>query len=258
MPACPPQVAESFPAVSLEEVVSAAALQDRLDVKYVVSLDAFEDLADRLGDTHAVLAIESRRAFGYRTTYFDTPELRAFRDHVQQRRRRYKIRSREYVDSGLCAFEVKLKGARGQTVKHRMPYDRAWRDRLTAPARAFLRECVERSYGRPPEGELRPSLLVSYTRVTFAAASLGERVTCDFDLSFRAPDGSGGRLAENAVIVESKSARGNAVADRVLRALGARPEGACSKYCLGVGFTYPDVRSNGLRRLLRAHFVGVT
>jgi hypothetical protein len=244
--------------VSLGEIEAAAALQDRVDLKYVVSLDAYEALAAQLRDTHAVLSIEDRRAFRYRTTYFDTPELRAFRDHVQQRRRRYKFRLREYLDSGIRAFEVKLKGSRGQTIKHRMPTDHAWDTELPEPARAFLRECLERSYGRSPEAELSPALVVSYTRVTLAAPDLQERVTCDFDLSFRAPDGSGGRLAPDAAIVESKSMRGGALADGVLRALGARPESACSKYCLGVGFTYPDVRSNGLRRLLRSHFVPAT
>jgi hypothetical protein len=56
------------------------------------------------------------------------------------------------------------------------------------------------------------------------------------------------------VIVESKSAHGNATADRALRALGARPEADCSKYCLGVGYTNPRVNSNRMRPLLRRHF----
>jgi hypothetical protein len=250
----PSLVAESFPALSLAELDAGAALQDRVDVKYVISLADFAALAERLHATHAVLEIDGRRAFGYRTTYFDTAELRTYRDHVQQRRRRYKCRSREYLDSGQCTFEVKLKGARGRTVKHRMPYDRGARDAPSEPALAFLRDCLRSSYGRSPEGELHAALAVVYTRVTFAAPALGERVTCDFDLAFSAPDGTSGRLAESVVIVESKSPRGNATADRMLRALGARPEPGCSKYCLGVSFTRPDVRGNGLRRLLRRYF----
>jgi hypothetical protein len=80
-------------------------------------------------------------------------------------------------------------------------------------------------------------------------------VTCDFELAFSAPDGTSGRLAADTLIVESKSAYGTATADRALRALGARPAGGCSKYCLGVGFTNPRVKSNGLRPLLRRHFL---
>ncbi len=34
--------------------------------------------------------------------------------------KRFKVRTREYIDSGLLFFEVKLKGLRGQTEKHRI------------------------------------------------------------------------------------------------------------------------------------------
>jgi hypothetical protein len=222
------------------------ALQDRVDVKYVISTATFAALAAQLRASHRVLEIDGRRSFAYRTTYFDTPDLRVFRDHQQRRRRRYKARTREYVDSGARMFEVKLKGARGRTVKHRMPYDRAG---LSAPALAFLEETVRREYGRSPDAGLRSALDVGYRRVTFAAP--GERLTCDFDLRF----GGGARLAPDRVIVESKSAHGSAAADRILRALGERPEEGCSKYCLGVALTDPRAKRNGLRRLLRKHFL---
>jgi hypothetical protein len=250
----PSRFADALPAIGLAELETTAALQERVDTKYVVPVGDLTGLVDRLGDTHAVLEIGGRRAFQYRTTYFDTDELRAFRDHLQQRRRRYKCRSREYVDSGLCTFEVKLKGLRGRTVKFRMAYDRTLRDELSEPALAFLHDCLERSYGRPPAGVLRPALAVAYTRVTLVGP--GERLTCDFDLAFSAPDGTSGRLAPGMAIVETKSERGSAVADRALRTLGARPERACSKYCLGIGWTRPSVKSNPLRPLLRRHFQG--
>jgi hypothetical protein len=246
----PSLVVESFPAIGLEQLDAGAALRDRVDVKYVVPLAAFAALADRLLATHFALEIDGRRAFAYRSTYFDTPELGAFRDHMQQRRRRYKCRSREYLDSGAYAFEVKLKGLRGRTVKHRMQYDR---HELSDAALAFLRDCVDRAYGRAPDGGLRPALAVAYTRVTLAAPELGERLTCDFDLTFDGPAGAAGRLDPGMAIVESKSARGNALADRVLRELGHRPEAACSKYCLGVALTRA-LAGNPFRPLLRRAF----
>src|ERR671917_757716 len=163
MPLSPSLVAEAFPAIGLAQLDADAALRDRMDVKYVVPLDAFAALADRLMATHAALEIDGRRAFAYRSTYFDTPELGAFRAHIQQRRRRYKCRSREYRDSGAYAFEVKLKGLRGRTVKHRMEYDR---HELSDAALIFLRDCLDRAYGRGPGGGLRPALAVAYTPVT--------------------------------------------------------------------------------------------
>jgi VTC domain len=246
---------DALPAVGLEEVISQAALLDRVDVKYMLAVDRFAALVERLAATHAVLERDGGHAFPYRTTYFDTADLVTYRAHLQRRRRRYKCRTREYVDSGLVAFEVKLKGARGRTIKHRMPYERAWRDDVTPSAAAFVRATVERAYGRQPVGRLHPSLAVTYNRITLVTRD--ERLTCDFDVRFRAPDGAGGRLASETVIVESKSLRGDALADRVLRELGARPVPICSKYCLGVGFTRPDVKSNRLRPLLRRHFESI-
>jgi VTC domain len=239
----PSLVAEAFPAIGLDELDAGAALRDRVDAKYVIPLGAFAALAERLVATHAALEIDGRRAFAYRSTYFDTPDLDAYRAHLQGRRRRYKCRSREYCDSGAFAFEVKLKGLRGRTVKHRMAHDG---HELSGAALAFLRERI----GREPGGPLAPALTVTYTRVTLAAA--GERVTCDYDLAFSGPGGAGGGLDPGMAIVESKSTRGGAHADRVRRELGHRPETVCSKYCLGVALTRP-VTANPLRPLLR-HF----
>jgi hypothetical protein len=41
----------------------------------------------------------------------------------------------------------------------------------------------------------------------------------------------------------------------VLRELGARPVEACSKYCLGIGMTRPELPANPFRRLLDRWFV---
>ena len=209
-------------------------LQDRVDAKYVLPISALPALLDRLD--HRVLEIDGRRVFGYRSTYFDTPELRLFRDHVQQRRRRYKCRTREY-DTGLRMFEVKLKGPRGRTVKYRSEQDTF----------AFLDETLRREYDRAPDPGLRPTLDVAYERVTLAAP--GERVTCDFDLRF-----SDGRMRPDRLVVETKSANGNARADKALRELGARPEPGFSKYCLGIGLKHPRAT---LRRALALHFVAL-
>jgi VTC domain len=245
----PLPVADGFRTVGLAELESSAALLDRVDTKYVVARADLAALAEHLRATHAVLELGGVRAFRYRTTYFDTAGLRTYRDHVQERRRRFKCRVREYVDSGLCMFEVKLKGARGRTVKHRMPHGTG--EHLSEPLLRFLEQRLAGAYG-PLAEPLGPALAMTYRRVTLVAP--GERVTCDFDLAFTAPDGRGGHLDGDAVIVESKSARGGALADRELRALGARPVQGCSKYCLGVGLTRPEVKRNGLLPLLRRYF----
>lgn len=60
------------------------------------------------------------RVFTYETLYFDSASLKIYRDHVMQRRKLVRIRSRRYVESDSYVFEVKLKGPRGQTINHRL------------------------------------------------------------------------------------------------------------------------------------------
>jgi hypothetical protein len=245
---------EPFERIGLEEVATTAALDNRLDVKYIVSRDELGELAQRLLPTHRVLEIDGLRSFAYRSTYFDTADLVTYREHVQGRRRRFKCRSREYVDSGVRAFEVKLKEGWGRTVKHRREFGEGPLDHLDGPLLDFLRERLRASHARELGAALEPTLSMSFTRVTLVDPERCERLTCDMQLRFAAPDGSGGALAPDSVIVESKSRGGGATADRELRALGVRPISGCSKYCIGVGLTYPHVKRNFSLPLLRRYF----
>jgi hypothetical protein len=245
---------EPFEPVGLEEVSATAALDDRVDVKYIVSRAKLGELAQRLLATHRVLEIDGLRGFGYRSTYFDTADLMTYREHVQGRRRRFKVRSREYVDSGLRAFELKLKEGCGRTVKHRTELGDGPLDHLEEPQLEFLRARLRDAYARELGAELAPTLSMSFTRITLVDPKRGERLTCDLQLRFAAPGGAGGALAPDAAIVESKSRGGAATADRELRALGVRPIAGCSKYCIGVGLTYPRVKRNLSLPLLRRYF----
>lgn len=245
---------EPFRPVGLETVNASAALGDRVDVKYIVGLDVLAALADSLLPTHHVLEIAGRRRFDYRTIYFDSADLLTYRHHVQGRRRRFKCRAREYVDSGLRTFEVKLKGCAGRTVKHRTALAGGPIDRLDAPLLDFVSGHLRDAYAWPDAPAFQPTLDMRFTRITLVDLARAERLTCDLQLGFTAPDGVAGRLVAGAAIVESKSRSGVASADRALRELGARPIVGCSKYCLGVGQTYANVRSNTFRPLLRRYF----
>jgi hypothetical protein len=238
-----PLVADLEP-IGLPDVLQRADLQDRVDVKYIVSQGQLEEVVDRLAGTHAVLELDGLRALAYETTYFDTPGLTAYRAHVQGRRRRWKCRARAYADTGSRAVEVKLKGARGRTVKHRVEDERS-----VESARALLDATLLRAYGARVEADLQPALAMRFHRTTLVAR--GERLTCDAELRFE----DGGGLAAGHVIVESKSRDGRALADRALRAAGARPVAGCSKYLLGIGLARAGTRPAGQRLLLRRHFV---
>jgi len=239
------------PAITLEDLQASAALSTRVDRKYVIDWAMLSGLLGALSDTHHALEIDAQRLFRYDSVYFDSVDLMAFRAHQQRRRRRYKVRSRHYVDTGLRMFEVKLNGKRGETIKHQMPYGDEDHGRLTEQALQFLADRLAEAYPRMQVPELAPTLRNSYQRLTLAAGN--ERVTCDFDLHYADGDVQVPGLHPDYVIVESKCAVGLGAADRELRRLGIRPV-ACSKYCVGVGLLREDVKVNEMRWLLKRYF----
>jgi len=247
------QAIDSFAPITLDELESRAPLLTRVDNKYIVSWPACASVLETLLDDFRVLEIGARRTFEYESAYFDTHSLTLYRAHVQRRRKRFKCRSRHYVDSGVHFFEMKMKGRRNETIKRQMAYDRADLAVVTVDAWQFIRDCLIEQYGQQFNDELALSLSNNYHRMTFVAREGAERLTCDFDLSFAEPTGRSGRLSSDFLVLETKTIRGKGVADRTLKAIGARPL-VCSKYCVGTALLRPDVKSNELRGVLQRYF----
>jgi VTC domain-containing protein len=248
----------AFEPIALDAVAPGAGLQSRFDSKYILGWGAFEALCASLAESHFVLEADGHRVFTYDTVYFDTTSLMSYRDHVRQRRKRFKARARRYVETSRFTFEVKLVGRRGITDKRVLLYDRDSHGTMDDRARAFLQQSLLQAYGYAPGEELRPTLRTTYRRISFVGRAGDERLTCDFHLAARhlVPEwdiGLLGALASDRVIVEHKSLGPGSGTRAALRALGVRPV-SCSKYCLGIALTRPDVPSNPFRRLMRTHF----
>jgi VTC domain-containing protein len=205
-----------FDPVSLESLDERAALLKRVDNKYALTRNEFVTLMDALHDSHQALDIDGRRSFAYCTTYFETPDLRCFIDHVENRTPRFKARSRLYEDTGLCVFEVKLKRSEGETDKRQTKYDEQDRRQLTAAARNCLEEALADAGLTPPE-EMTASLTTAFDRVTLAAAGGSERLTCDLGTRLVSSGGATARMRDDLVLVETKSQSGRSPADRQLQ-----------------------------------------
>lgn len=222
--------------IGLADVDAAAGLQTRVDQKYLVSLGVLDRLIRGLGPGLQVLEIEGLRVFEYLSVYFDTASLGFFRDHRQGRRVRHKVRTRNYVDTGQAMLEVKAKGARGETVKHRIPWHEELLDRLSGHDLADGEGFVDgHLLGRPRSDELAPSLVSRYRRATFVDPAAGVRLTCDIELSFDGLD-AGATVGAGGVLLETKSATGRSAADMMLHRIGVRPS-SISKYCVGIALT---------------------
>ncbi|MFI1994001.1 VTC domain-containing protein [Actinoplanes sp. NPDC020271] len=234
-------------AIGLAELTAKAALQTRVDRKYVLPLADALDLLPGLDPATRVLEMRGIRTFRYASVYFDTPDLTSFRLTAQRRRRRFKIRTRTYVDTAECWLEAKTEGCRGGTVKSRLPYDLADRD-TAEPGRWFL----EGVLGARAVTRLALVLSTHYRRTTFYQPAGGSRATLDTDLSWIGTDGSALHVPDLAVI-ETKTGAAASPVDRLLWAHGHRPA-RISKYATGLAALRPELPAVPWRRTLRRHF----
>ncbi|HUR24043.1 MAG TPA: polyphosphate polymerase domain-containing protein [Acidimicrobiales bacterium] len=234
--------------LSLDEVLAVADLQTRIDRKYVVEPDVFARLVDALRAGLGVLEVGGVRSFRYESVYFDTPALDSYLGAAHDRRRRFKVRTRSYLDSGDCMLEVKTRGGRGETVKARTPYDIGRRCSIDAAGLEFVRTHAS----LPPEATLAPVLTTAYFRSTLVDLATGSRLTCDSGLECSPPAGASVSLGEE-VLLETKSAGAPTAADRFLWRAGVRPA-AVSKFCVGMAALDPSLPANKWNRILRRHF----
>lgn len=236
--------------IALDEVISEAALQTRVDRKFLLTPEEFTALSERLGERFKIMEINGLRTFRYESVYFDTEDFAQYRAHRQGRRRRYKVRSRTYADTGLSMFEIKTKGLRGATIKHRVEQDSALAGELNPENKEFLEQVLAAEYGEQVP-ELAPVLDSSYVRATFVNPIDGERVTCDVELRYANHDQQ--VAGPDLIVVETKSADGRGASDRALAELGIR-EVSMSKYCIGIALLHPQLPANRWSRLLDQRF----
>lgn len=240
------------PTVGLEEVLAGAAALTRFDRKYVVPRSAAAALLEGLDDSWRVLAVGGRRSTHYRSTYLDTADLASVRDHVQRRRRRWKARTRLYVEDGLRRIEVKVKDGRGRTVKTQA--DSAAGAALPegafpGPDRDFVVRTLAGHGLAVDPATLGPTATVTYRRTTLVRfGEHPQRLTLDADLSCTL---AGRRLwlDPDHVVVETKGDLRPGEPDRLLRDLGWRPR-PFSKYAAAGSLLRTDIPDNDVRRLL--------
>ena len=232
-----------LPAVGLEELNTAAALQTRVDRKYVIPvLQARQLLACSLDSGVRVLEMDGLRTFGYDSVYFDTPQLDSYLLAARGRRRRFKIRTRTYVDSAASFLEVKTEGGRAATVKERIPYSPADRSRITAEGLDYVNDTLSAAVGSVPAGPLGPVLETRYRRTTLFLPGSGSRATLDEAVTWQRP-GQAAWLLAGSMVLETKSGSTAGPLDRYLWANGIRPS-RISKFATGMAALCPELPAN--------------
>lgn len=240
-----------LPAVDVATLSAQSGLMTRVDRKYLMDRALLPVILDRLPAGVRVLEIDGLRAFDYRSVYFDTPTLASYLLAARRRPRRWKVRTRSYLDSGTDWLEVKTRDGRGRTQKSRIPCPPAEADRMVGQGADFVAASLVGTVADPDQvvAELSVVLTTRYRRITIQLPAQAARVTVDVGL--RASDRAGqGLVLPGLMVVETKTAGPACAADRSLWALGQRPM-KVSKYGTCLAALHPALPATRWRPALR-------
>lgn len=214
---------ELLRAITLSEM-DEVKLMNRVDTKFAFSLSQLPGILSGLTDHYRALEIEGTKTPFYESLYFDDENFKLYHDHYKGKTDRFKVRFRKYVESDLSFLEIKHK-TKGRTDKKRMQVDGIDLS-LDEKQIAFLEKIMLQ------DTQLKPKLWNSFHRITLVNNELKERLTLDFDLTFKW-EGQEVHL-DNLVIAELKQeiVRRNSPFFDTMKKNGIRPY-RLSKYCMG-------------------------
>lgn len=227
---------QGFQTISLKEM-DRVKLMDRFDKKFVFSFEKLAATLNVAAEKYRILQIESDRLFQYNSLYYDTLSHTMYHNHHNQKLNRFKVRRREYLNSGQVFLEIKFKSNKGRTRKKRIE---------TANRHsAFCKEEKKFIKKLTPYRAKMLYLAISsrFDRITLVHKSKPERATIDLNLSFEQAD----RKTElpRIVIAEIKQSRSSGFSDleRIFRQHHILPMNF-SKYCMGLVMVGSGVKYN--------------
>jgi hypothetical protein len=221
-----------------------ASLLRRSETKFIMTKDDLLRILPKLSRYYKILQVEGKLKNKYATVYFDTPNFELYNQHHNGVSNRYKIRSREYLDTNLSFIEIKFKNNKKKTTKKRMEISNEI-GLTNKETREFIQEKSNIDFKN-----LIPTLYNHYTRITLVNKKSVERVTVDFDLQFFDKDNKSVEL-QNLVIAEIKQEKfsQNSEFIKLMHENLIRPT-SFSKYCIGVSILYEDVKKNNFKENL--------
>lgn len=236
---------DEYRSVSLEEM-GKVKLMNRVDTKFVTTIDRLERLLELAIDRYSIQEIEGKQMMPYTTLYYDTDECDMYAQHHRGKKNRQKIRVRRYESSGISFLEVKRKNNKGRTDKKRMQVQERVPDLDLYVYRSFLLQ--KSRYGA---ARLSPHLSNAFKRITLVNNAMTERLTIDFDLKFHNEKTGMDREMGPLVIIEVKrdGQTYSPVLD-LLKQLRIHQSGF-SKYCIGMSLTNPALKRNRFNERLR-------
>jgi len=225
--------------ISLDEL-SDYKLLNRIDTKYLCNESVLPSILEQAQKDFRVQTIGKKRIFKYESLYFDTPERKTYLDHHQGKRIRYKIRFRNYLDTGDTFLEIKKKRSYTRTDKKRNEFK--FSPDLGEPHYDFIRKYIDL-----PGETLTSTLWTVFDRITLAGRNHLERVTIDTGIRFRDRDHE--ILMPGLAIIEVKREKKGFASPftHILKEQSLKPYGI-SKYILGNILLVPGLKHNRFLR----------
>lgn len=222
-----------YSTVSLDEMESVK-LMNRVDTKYVVTLEQAYQMLLVIKPLYKVLEIEKNRIGSYHSVYYDTVDLQMFHTHVTGRFPRFKVRERTYSQNQLTFFEIKHKNNKGRTSKERLSIDT--KDVEINNMSGLIAKMTPFDLDH-----LKPVITNLFDRVTLVNQKKTERITLDFNLQFQSNQDIETPVYSGVVIIEMKqSKREESTVREYLKQQSIKKSGM-SKYCLGTLLLNSDV-----------------
>jgi len=231
------EILDQFESISLADL-NDYKLLNRIDTKYICNLSVLPEILNKAKPYFKVQAINNERSFKYESLYFDTKDLKTYFDHHQGKRIRYKIRFRNYLDTGDTFLEIKKKKNFNRTIKQRDEFE--FSNSLNQNHQRFISKVIEM-----PESGFKPTIWTKFNRITLAGKNHIERVTIDRNISFSDEQNQNEIEVPNMVIIEVKRNKSGDVSPftKILKDLRIRPFGI-SKYVLGNILINPELKHN--------------
>lgn len=223
-------ILENFDPIYLEEM-DQVKLMNRVDTKFAIAAGEFPKLLKQLEADYFSLEIKGTRLPFYKSLYFDTEDFNMYHDHHNGSGNRYKVRIRNYTESGIYFLEIKHK-FKGRTDKKRIKIN-DFELELSPESKAFINDRIPRNY------TLHPTLWNSFNRITLVNKDFSERLTLDLNLHFEWEN----EQIDNPqlVIAELKQERVDRQSPffKLMKSAYIRPY-RISKYCIGTCEMYSE------------------
>jgi hypothetical protein len=225
--------------------LDSVSLLNRIDCKFVLNEENLEKILPCLIQNYSILKINDCSIFRYENNYFDTPDLQFYKDHHNGYLNRIKVRSRKYVESNLCFFEIKKKEKTNRTSKYRSVLPG-----LIATISEEQKEIIQ-SFTRKNVPEIELILRNNFNRITLVDSLFTERVTIDLNIHFINKNEA--FQLDKVAIIEIKQSKtshssplGNFLKENNFR------EQSISKYIFGIISLMPSIKKNNFLPLIKS------